>query len=263
MKKCFTINTARSTEEFKEYEKLLDEGIYQAVEIFFPYNLSEDNYSIYYNNVRNLKARHLNCEVVMHLPFGVDNNLCDLNDYVRIVQRMKDGIEFTSHFGTKKLTLHLGGVKKDVPRKDYINHIVPVLKVLCTYASKYNMNVMIENMPKDIELGYSPNEIREIIDSVGMDNLKFILDTGHAHVSDYEIEDYIELLHDKLYHIHFSDNMGKSDEHKRMGLGNIDFEKVFNKLQEVGYDQLHCMEVIYQDVSILRDFAEDFDKYSK
>lgn len=263
MKKCFTINSRRTTEDFIEFEKLLDEDIYQACEIFYPYTSSDDNFRIYYNNVRNLKVHHLNSEVVMHLPFGRDNNLCDLSDYQRVVQRMKDAIEFTSHFGTKKLTLHLGYTTDDRPRKEYIAHIIPVLKVLCSFAKKYNMNVMIENMPTKEELGYSPYEIRDIIDQTAMDNLKFILDTGHAHISEYEITDFIDVLHDKLYHMHFSDNHGESDEHKPMGEGNIDFKKIFDKLKEVGYDQLHCMEILFCSSDDLRRYAKDFDKFSK
>ena len=42
------------------------------------------------------------------------------------------------------------------------------------------MFVMIENMPGSGELWYSPKEILEIINEVNLDNLKFILDTGHA-----------------------------------------------------------------------------------
>ena len=57
MKKCFTINPFRTTEDFRDYEKLLDDNIYQAIEIFFPYNLSEENQKIYFENV------NLRCDV--------------------------------------------------------------------------------------------------------------------------------------------------------------------------------------------------------
>ena len=122
----------------------------------------------------------------MHLPHGPSSNLCDFVGYKEIVQRMKDGMDFTAPFGTKKLTLHLGQVLKEIDRSKYIEHIVEVLKDLCEYAKKYQMNVMIENMPASHELGYSPMEIKEIIEKTGYDNLKLILDTGHAHVYYYQ-----------------------------------------------------------------------------
>lgn len=262
-KKCFTINSKRTTEDFKEFEKLLDEDIYQAVEIFYPYTLSEENYAIFYNNVRNLKARHLTNEVVMHLPFGRDNDLCNFEDCPRVVQRMKDAIEFTSHFGTKKLTLHLGYIDPNKPKREYITHIVNVLRVLCNYASKYNMCIMIENMPSKEELGYSPNEIREIIDATGMDNLKFILDTGHAHLSDYDVLEFIDVLHDKLYHMHYSDNNKNFDEHRPLGEGTIDFKRILRKLKEIKYSNLNCIEILFATSDDLRRYAKDFDELQK
>lgn len=259
MKKCFTINPFRTTEDFQSYDALLKNNIYQAIEIFYPYNLDSEKQKIYFENVKKLKEKY-NIEVVMHLPHGNGNNLCDFEGYKEIVDRMKKGIDFTSFFETKKLTLHLGQVDKSVDRNKYIIHIVGVLKDLCKYASNYNMNIMIENMPQDNELGYSPYEIKEIIDKVGVNNLLFILDTGHAHVSSYENIEYIEVLKDKLYHMHFSDNNGSCDQHKRIGLGNIDFVKIFKKLHEIGYNELHCMEVIFQKAEELVEFAKDIDK---
>lgn len=259
MKKCFTINPFRTTEDFRDYEKLLDDNIYQAIEIFFPYNLSEENQKIYFENVKRIKEK-FDIEVVMHLPHGPENNLCDFLDYNKIIDRMEKGMDFTSHFNTRKLTLHLGQVDKTIAREKHIEHIVKVLKELCLYAKKCEMNVMIENMPQDNELGYSPYEIKEIIDKVNLDNLKFILDTGHAHVSSYSNIEYIEVLKDKLYHMHFSDNNGSTDQHKRIGLGNIDFVEIFKKLHEVNYDKLHCMEVIFEKADELREFATDIEK---
>lgn len=261
MKKCFTINPFRTTEDFLNYEKLLEKNIYQAIEIFFPYNLDQEKQKVYFENVKRIKEKYPYIEVVMHLPHGPSSNLCDFFGYNEIVSRMKAGMDFTSFFDTKKLTLHLGQVDKEIDRSKYVEHIILVLKDLCDYADKYQMNVMIENMPADHELGYSPLEIKEIIERTNKENLKFILDTGHAHVSSYSNEEYIELLKDYLYHMHFSDNCGQRDEHKRIGLGNIDFDKVFKKLSEVKYCELHCMEVIFKEAEELKEFANDLSKY--
>ena len=38
MKKCFTINQMRTREDFLLYMELLEKGIYQGVELFYPYN---------------------------------------------------------------------------------------------------------------------------------------------------------------------------------------------------------------------------------
>jgi hypothetical protein len=38
MKKCFTINQMRKRENFIDYMRLLENDIYQGLELFYPYN---------------------------------------------------------------------------------------------------------------------------------------------------------------------------------------------------------------------------------
>ena len=200
------------------------------------------------------------------MPHGGTNNLVnsDLKPNEEIIKRMKDGVLFASQFETKKLTLHLGSAFPDlgVSRHKLIDTLIIVLSDLCDYAKKYNMYLMIENMPRDTELGYSPNEILDIIKRVNKDNLKFIMDTGHAHVSIYNDLDYIEVLHDYLYHMHFSDNHGVSDEHKPIGAGNIDFVSLFKKLNEYQYRHLHCLEILFNDYQDLINYANKIEEYN-
>lgn len=176
---------------------------------------------------------------------------------------MIDAIEYSKQFDVRKLTLHLGSVSLDKERVEYVNAIKLVLKDLCDYSAKYNMNVMIENMPGMGELGFSPDELLDIITGVERDNIKFILDTGHAFVSRYPLSEFVYKLKDYLYHMHFNDCDGTKDEHKRMHLGKIDFKELFTALNEIKYSELHCMEVIFKSYLELVDFASDLELYEK
>ena len=49
IKRCFTINQNRTTEEFQSYEKLIKEGLFQAVEIFYPYDKTLEEQKEYCN----------------------------------------------------------------------------------------------------------------------------------------------------------------------------------------------------------------------
>ena len=118
---------------------------------------------------------------------------------------------------------------------------------------------MIENMPDIHEMGYSPEEIRNIIDTVNLPNVKFILDFGHANVSEFPIESYIDLLKDKLFHLHIHDNDGTRDQHKPLGTGNIPFKKLFKKLND--YNELFCMEILYESVDNLIQYENDLKQY--
>lgn len=254
MKKCFTINPYRTTSEFTAYEELLASQEFQGIEIFYPYVLSPADIQTYYQNVNYLLK--YNPEMVLHLPYGSKNDLSNLHNYQAVIERLKQAITFGASLNVTKYTLHLGYLnnqKRDV----VINHLITVLKDLCDYAGK--AWIMIENMPGKGELGYSPEEIKNIILRVNKPNLKFILDTGHAHLSEYDILDYIEVLSQYLSHIHLSDNNGIRDEHAPLGTGSISFDKVFAALKD--YQELYCLEIIYQDVNQLKQYSKQLSRY--
>lgn len=253
MKKCFTINQFRTTEEIKSYQPLLANNIFQAIEIFYPYGQSEEAFINYTNNIKDLMVYHP--EMVMHLPFGRQNDLCNLDLYQVVLDRMKAAITYSRQFNIKKFTLHLGYLNNN-NREFILKHIIEVLKDLCDHA--YPGDLMIENMPGIGEIGYSPQEIMDIIKAVNKPNLKFILDTGHANVSAFTISDYLDLLGSKLRHIHLNDNHGQRDEHARLGTGNINFKELFSQLPN--YDDLYCLEILYKDVNDLEIYAADLDK---
>lgn len=260
MKKCFTINPDRTKEEFDTFYPLLENGIYQAVEIFYPYDRSKEQLESYTKCA--MKIAKMNKEMVLHLPHGIHNGICRGVDLeLNSLGILKDGCTYASQFGIKKLTLHLGHIDKDHERSYYINKVIPNLQELCDHAKKYNQYIMIENMPGDGELGYSPDELLEIITRANRPNLKFIYDTGHGHCSKYPDTSFLYLLKDYLYHLHYSDNDGTRDAHTRIGSGNIDFKAHFKALKDIHYNELHCMEVIYHTADDLIENSKDFLPY--
>ena len=262
MRKCFTINPMRTKEEFKSFMTLLEDNTYQAIEIFNPFRQSLEQQKDYTDSVKEIKEKYPNTEIVLHLPHSKIDGLC-LDEHLNIgsLQVMKDSADYAAQFGVKKLTLHLGLIDLSIDRHVYVDKVIPILQELCDFVSKNNQNIMIENMPGKHELGYSPDELYEIITRVDRKNLKFIFDTGHAHCSEYNDTDFLYKLKDYLFHIHYNDNDSTRDAHTRIGSGTIDFDKHFKALKDINYNQLHCMEVIYKDVNDLRTYAEDLKKY--
>ena len=243
IKKCFTINQHRTTEEFDDYEKLIKEGMFQGIEIFYPYDKTHEERKTYTENVKRLMKNDI--EVVLHLPHGYYSDLCNEDEHEAILQRFKNAIDYSKQFKVNKLTLHLGAVVRDGVKKDrdsLIEKSIENVKILSDYC--YPANLMIENMPGKNEIGFSPEEIEYIIKKSNRSNVKFILDFGHAHVSGYSVKEYMDHLHKYLYHLHISDNDSTRDQHKPIGSGTIDFEDAFKKIQP--YDELYCLEIIYK-----------------
>ena len=71
MKKCFTINPMRTREEFISYMKLLDDKLYQATEIFYPYNQSNAQIEQYTSSVNEIKKLYpmLKWFCIYHIVF--------------------------------------------------------------------------------------------------------------------------------------------------------------------------------------------------
>lgn len=252
IKTCFTINQHRTTEEFQTYEELIKQGLFQGIEIFYPYDKTEEQLETYKQNVYKL-MKH-NVEVVLHLPHGFRSDLLNEEQYDLVLQRFKDAIDFAKLFDVKKLTLHLGSFNNpSLGRKYFVDKSIEIVKVLASYC--YPMNLMIENMPGYNELGYSPDELKEIIEKSNMDNVKLIFDFGHANVSEYKIEEYLQKLDKYLYHLHISDNNGLSDQHKPIGEGNINYKEIFKLLEN--YNELYCLEIIYKTDKDLINYSNN------
>lgn len=251
---CFTINAQRSKEEILSYQSLLHDKTYQGIEIFYPYELSPAQQKAYQEGIYELLKE--NPEVVLHLPFGKNNDLCDLNNYQNILERLQAAIFFGSLFKATKYTLHLGYVNNE--REVLIKHLVPLIRSLCETTDSL---IMIENMPRDKEMGYSPLEIKQIIQMVNKANLRFIYDTGHGNVSSHSMEDYFCELSEYLAHTHLSDNLSLADEHKPIGYGTVDFLQ-FLKLTK-DYTGLYCLEILFQSVDDLKKNAQSFYNLGK
>ncbi|MGD9604687.1 MAG: sugar phosphate isomerase/epimerase family protein [Bacilli bacterium] len=261
MKKCFTINPLRKTEDFIGYHKIIEDGLYDAIEIFYPED--ETSRLVYGKNVHDLLNAFPSLKVVLHLPFNRQNDLCLMEKSEELIDKFHKIMVFAHQFNVKKLTMHLGYVNQDIAREVYLTHIVSVLKQLCFYANELGMSLMIENMPNDSQLGYAPEEILSIIEQVGWQNLGFIYDTGHAHVSEFPDLLYLDVLGKYLWHCHLNDNHGMKDEHLSFSKGNYDFSSFFKKTISVNFQGFYCLEMLFNDENDLRDYAKSFDEITK
>jgi sugar phosphate isomerase/epimerase len=78
----------------------------------------------------------------------------------------------------------------------------------------------------------SPEIFTALLNEVNNPRLKVCLDTGHINAfSKVPFEEWVTKLTLQVPYMHFSDNMGDSDEHLGIGCGNIDWQ-AFTKVLE-------------------------------
>ena len=181
MRKCFTIIAQRPKEDILSFEEnLVKTKEFQGCEIFYPYNVSEEQRQMYATTLYNF-TKYEDFEIVLHMPYAFDSNVAIVSDIV--MNRLHDSIEFAHNYGVKKLTLHPGFVTEGHTRDDAINISVKNVQELCDHAKKYDMTIMIENLVGKHELCLNEEEILTYLKLVAKDNCKFILDCGHYNVA--------------------------------------------------------------------------------
>lgn len=78
-----------------------------------------------------------------------------------------------------------------------------------------------------------------------------LLDAAHANIhvrsdgvaDENKINAYVSKLPLEIWEVHFSDNLGKQDEHKQLGYGNLNLEDLFAGLRSGGFSGKFTIEV--------------------
>jgi sugar phosphate isomerase/epimerase len=116
-------------------------------------------------------------------------------------------------------------------------------------ARPLGIQILIENMDQNFN---TVDEFQEVF--ARLPNLGFHLDVGHANLNlgKNQTEPFLQAFHDRLAHVHLSDNFGKGgDLHLPLGAGNIDWKKVVSLLKGFGYDGTITLEIFSMERAYL------------
>lgn len=87
---------------------------------------------------------------------------------------------------------------------------------------KYGLALYIEN-----SMDAYPDAMEQLSKRLGgVPGVGFCLDVGHAAYSKTAIDEWFERLGDRIGYLHFSDNLGRFDDHLPLGTGAVDWERV-------------------------------------
>ena len=206
-------------------------------------------------NLRTLKSFPELTALSAHAPVLTETWEYNEPDLLKKISRI---IDISADFKLKFVTFHPepsfpggGGRKKQEmdyqqpgPRKRYREAFPRVFKEAARYASRYGITLTIENMLPHPFGNYmiGPAEIISLIKDVGEPNVGACLDSGHAVLAGQPPEMFIKELGRLLKETHFQDTLwpeGTSaagmDLHRPPGIGSIDWVKVMDALEEIGY----------------------------
>jgi sugar phosphate isomerase/epimerase len=183
-----------------------------------------------------LKASY-DLRYALHAPFA-DVNIAAYDDFIReaVLKRLEASIRWASALEVEVMVYHPGSItvlEQRYPGKAWKLNLEAVLR-LQNYAHEHGVMAMIENVPDPFPfIMKSIENFERFYDEVEVD-VRMVLDIAHANLRG-ETEEFLRRFHDKIGHIHVSDNNGRFDEHLRLGEGSIDWGGVVADVKASGF----------------------------
>ena len=100
-------------------------------------------------------------------------------------------------------------------------------------ARKHRVGILIEN--KIETYGGNLEQLLELVDAFGAEDVKICWDTGHGHVAGYDQKEALMTIGGRLAGLHIHDNNGQEDAHLQPREGNIDWQSFMDGLDAIDY----------------------------
>lgn len=191
----------------------------------------------------------------------------------KVRETMKKTVDFCSLLNTDNVVFHPGEIdgahrsgqdnvcRFEAEEKKYgIDKILTTVSdnliVMGKYAANFGLNICVENLGRFTPLG-SLEHLPKLVAGADLPNVGYCLDTGHAHAFGESIEQWIDIMGDKLFTTHIHDNRGRLagdkssslilssksvDEHEFPGFGTINWMDVINKFRAIDFKHPICFE---------------------
>lgn len=220
-----------SPREFAEWAARVEEMGFDFVELVseWPHYITSGNWREWAEALESTKLG-----VTVHAPF-IDLNIASFNAVIRdtALKIIGDSIEVASHIGAKVVTLHPGHCSpiSRERQEEYLMRHRQSLKRIEQMGEEYGVKIGLENMPRfPILDGQECDRLREILEGLG---IGVTFDVGHLNTTTAAFGRFIDLLGDRIVHVHLHDNSGKGDEHRALGDGSVPWESLLKRLPPV------------------------------
>ena len=154
------------------------------------------------------------------------------------VAEIKSNVDAVLIFDANIVRVVAGTWPKNPDRDAVLSRVAAGLRECVAYARVKGVWLAFEDHP---QVGTKIEDFVEIIDRVGSPDLKVNLDTSNPMVSGESAADLVELVKDRVVHVHASDRHANL-EHAVAGEGAVDFPAIFRTLKQAGFDGWVSME---------------------
>ncbi len=159
-------------------------------------------------------------------------NLADPND-TAYFDVYKKTFAYAAKINAAFVVVHSNEAWRFAGEKNAVQELVyERIEKLLNCAKEYGVTVALENVGLRTtgSLLFDYEEYLSLIKH--FPEAAALLDTGHAHVNGWQLEDVLRDLNKRLIAVHIHDNDGSADSHLPVGRGNISWESYFKTLKE-------------------------------
>ncbi len=192
----------------------------------------------------NLKITNLNCFTL----FAVGNTWLpswiepDAERRQERINHTLNCLELAEFLGSPSISVPPGGPPAGMDRTASINLFRQGLEMVIPKAEALGVTILIEPEP-DLLIENS-HQMNSFIRDMASKNIGVNFDVGHFYCVGEAPEEALERLFDKIGHIHIEDiSSTREHEHLIPGLGAIDYDAFFKRLDELGYTKDICLEL--------------------
>jgi sugar phosphate isomerase/epimerase len=181
--------------------------------------------------------------IAIHAPFGGLLDLTDSNAHHRHagIGAVLSAASALRAVGGDRVVVHVS----DTPRQgqnveERLRHATDSFRVLARACAQMGMRLIIET-PLPHLIGGDPDEFAAVVGPLDR-SVGVCLDTSHATIG-HGWNRFMELVSDRLVHLHANDHRGSRDDHLPPGEGIIDWRNVRDALERVGFDGWIVLEL--------------------
>lgn len=175
------------------------------------------------------------------------------------IDEYKQIVELCAYWGGKTVLYIPGWAVFGTSRKEALAWSREALHEIGEHAAGFGVRLAIEPTSYDSNLIDTADHAIELMEEVGLDNVKLMFDTFHVLYRREVLTDYAYQMGKDLIHIHLS-------EERRMppGHGRGDFESLLDVLKEIEFDGYLTMEIGFDRRDVEPDwFAREAYNYLK
>ena len=169
----------------------------------------------------------------------------------RYEAHMRDFLSEMHKVGVPLVLALVGRRTEASDRDEQVAAATEILTRLAEYARGFGIKLALE-IPHCYSLCNTLERARDIFDRIQSDNIGAVFDCTHQQVIGYTVREYLDMLGDRLCHVHLRDAAGEdtADFRQRLeltpGKGAVDFARVARELDRFGYDGEVTLELEYQ-----------------